>query len=225
MELYIVRHGEPNYELDCLTELGKQQAELLADKLENIHFDKVYCSTHGRAYETCTASARRWGVEPIQCDWAREDLGAKYLGLVDEEKGRWTWSFWHSRYKVLFRDPEVVALGRYWYKHPYFKDTKFQEGIELMQKDTDAFFLELGYKHDRDKGEYIKVGPTPERVIIFAHGGFGVSFFSSLMDIPYNVSSIRFQHLELTSYIRIKFDGDVAVPIVIEYNNFEHLKN
>lgn len=224
MELYIVRHGQPNYQKDCLTEIGQQQAEKFADKFENVHFDKVYCSTQGRAYETCMACARRWGIEPIQVDWAREDLGARYLSVYDEVKGYATWAFWHSKYSVLFRDPEVVALGRYWYKHPYFKDTKFQEGIELMQKDTDAFMLELGYKHDRDKGEYIKVGPTPEKVILFAHGGFGISFFSSVMDIPYNVASIRFQHLELTAYIKITFNGDVAIPLVSEYNNFEHLK-
>ncbi len=34
MRIIFVRHGEPNYELDCLTETGKKQAEAAARRLE-----------------------------------------------------------------------------------------------------------------------------------------------------------------------------------------------
>ena len=30
MRLILVRHGEPNYQLDCLTEFGRRQAEAAA---------------------------------------------------------------------------------------------------------------------------------------------------------------------------------------------------
>ena len=38
MRLLFVRHGHPNYELDCLTDLGHLQAEAAAERLmkENI---------------------------------------------------------------------------------------------------------------------------------------------------------------------------------------------
>ena len=35
MRILIVRHGDPNYELDCLTEKGKREAALMAEKLKN----------------------------------------------------------------------------------------------------------------------------------------------------------------------------------------------
>ena len=33
MRLIFVRHGEPDYQKDCLTETGRIQAELAADRL------------------------------------------------------------------------------------------------------------------------------------------------------------------------------------------------
>ncbi len=61
MNIYIVRHGQTEENLkgtyygvlDCgITELGVKQAEVLGEKLENIKFDKVYCSELKRAKET-----------------------------------------------------------------------------------------------------------------------------------------------------------------------------
>ena len=57
MLLYIVRHGDPNYELDCLTERGWLQAEavgkrmvdakinkILNSRKQNVQFMKIKCS-------------------------------------------------------------------------------------------------------------------------------------------------------------------------------------
>ena len=33
MRLLLVRHGEPDYEKDCLTDLGIKQAEIVAKRL------------------------------------------------------------------------------------------------------------------------------------------------------------------------------------------------
>ena len=39
MKLLIVRHGDPDYEKDSLTEKGWREAEYLAEKLEKIDQD------------------------------------------------------------------------------------------------------------------------------------------------------------------------------------------
>ena len=36
MKLLIVRHGEPNYEDDCLTEKGRREATALAERLKKL---------------------------------------------------------------------------------------------------------------------------------------------------------------------------------------------
>lgn len=61
MNIYIVRHGQTEENLkgtyygalDCnLTEIGIRQAKALGKKLENIKFDKIFCSDLKRANET-----------------------------------------------------------------------------------------------------------------------------------------------------------------------------
>ena len=67
MFLYYVRHGEPNYELDCLTEKGKKQAEALASLFKKVGIQKVYASTMGRAQETAKPTAEEFHLPILPC--------------------------------------------------------------------------------------------------------------------------------------------------------------
>ena len=42
MLLYIIRHGDPNYEKDCLTERGKLQAEAVGKRMFNAKIDRIF---------------------------------------------------------------------------------------------------------------------------------------------------------------------------------------
>ncbi len=42
MRLFFVRHGHPDYEKDCLTELGHIQAERAAMRLKEEGIKKIY---------------------------------------------------------------------------------------------------------------------------------------------------------------------------------------
>ena len=44
MKITIIRHGDPDYEHDSLTEKGFKQAELLKEVLLRRHFDEIYLS-------------------------------------------------------------------------------------------------------------------------------------------------------------------------------------
>ena len=61
MKLLFVRHGDPNYAIDGLTEKGKREAELVADRLCREHITAVYCSTMGRARLTAQPTLDRLG--------------------------------------------------------------------------------------------------------------------------------------------------------------------
>ena len=48
MRIIIVRHGDPNYELDTLTKTGWREAELAAEYLEKLQIKAFYVSPLGR---------------------------------------------------------------------------------------------------------------------------------------------------------------------------------
>ena len=66
MRLIIVRHGDPDYENDCLTELGHYQAELVAKRLMDEGIQEIYSSPQGRARETAEHFVALSGVGPIK---------------------------------------------------------------------------------------------------------------------------------------------------------------
>ena len=52
MRILLIRHGDPDYENDSLTEKGRREAHMLASRLINERIDYIYTSTMGRAMET-----------------------------------------------------------------------------------------------------------------------------------------------------------------------------
>lgn len=52
MKIIFVRHGEPDYIKDCLTENGKKQAKNVAVRLKDQHIKAVFSSPMGRAKES-----------------------------------------------------------------------------------------------------------------------------------------------------------------------------
>ena len=54
MQLVIVRHGDPDYVHDTLTEKGWREAELLADRLSSLEVAGFYVSPLGRAKDTAS---------------------------------------------------------------------------------------------------------------------------------------------------------------------------
>ena len=72
MLLYIIRHGDPDYTTDTLTEKGKFQAERVGERLAAIGIDRVFSSPLGRARETAAPLCRRLGLECGIEEWARD---------------------------------------------------------------------------------------------------------------------------------------------------------
>ena len=115
-------------------------------------------------------------------------------------------------------------MGKQWYDHPVFKDDRYRQGVERINRETDALLLSLGYEHIREDGIYKAVKPTDERVALFAHQGFGISFLSSLLDIPYPQFSAHFDmgHTGMTVIEFQDHDG-IVIPKVLMLANDSHI--
>ena len=72
MKIMIVRHGDPYYPTDSLTEKGFREAELLKDRLVKEKIDAFYCSPLGRAQRTAEPTLKALGREAETLYWLRE---------------------------------------------------------------------------------------------------------------------------------------------------------
>lgn len=132
--------------------------------------------------------------------------------------------FAHKEMARLFTSKEIYALGERWYTHPAFAGTRFRQGVERVDRETDAFLLSLGYEHLREQGLYRAMAPTGERIPLFAHQGFGMSFLSSLLDIPYPQFCTRFDmtHTGMT-VVKFKAEDGFVIPKVLVLSGDGHL--
>ena len=72
MRLIFIRHAEPDYSIDSLTEKGWREAKLLAERTKRWKVDEFYCSPLGRAKDTASFTLKECGREAVTCDWMRE---------------------------------------------------------------------------------------------------------------------------------------------------------
>lgn len=72
MRLLIIRHGDPDYERDSLTEKGWREAALLAERISRMEVKAFYVSPLGRARDTASLTLKKMGREAVVCPWLRE---------------------------------------------------------------------------------------------------------------------------------------------------------
>lgn len=223
MLLFYVRHGDPIYNPDSLTPLGHRQAEAIAKRFAVYDLDEIYSSPSVRARQTAQPTCEVLKKEPIILDWCCESRAWEQM-TVEYEPGKKTWAFNYAPLREAFNSPEVRALGSKWHTHPVFKDYTFTSGVERVENEVDKLLLSLGYRHDREKSGYIAEEHNNKRVALFAHEGFGMSFMSALLDIPYNEYSTRFG-FGFTGMTVIDFSpvNGFCIPRVLQHSNDSHL--
>jgi len=72
MRFLIIRHAEPYYPTDSLTEKGVREAELLSHRLVNEHIDFAYVSPLGRAKMTAAPTLKKIGKTATELEWLKE---------------------------------------------------------------------------------------------------------------------------------------------------------
>lgn len=182
MKIIFIRHGDPNYEKDCLTDVGKQQAQALAEYLKDVPVDTVYSSPLGRAYLTATTCYPKQKV--VVLDWLKEFLGSPTL--QDGTVQGCTWDF----------------MPDYLDKHPYMYDNnKYLDSSELTSAgvvekyhnviaEFDNLLAQYGYQ--RKGNVYNVTNSNTKTIVCFCHLGLMSVLMSHLMNVPYVVLAQHF---------------------------------
>lgn len=174
MRLILIRHGDPDYEHDDLTEKGKREAELLARRAGSWKVDDVYTSPLGRAVATARPCLAEWNKRAETLGWAKE-----FYFPVDDGKGgkRIPWDFFPSEWTAddcNFTENEWVNTPRM---------TPLRGEYLNVCRELDALLARYGY--ERDGRAYRKInGGSDKTVVIFCHFGVNMIFLSHLLNLP-----------------------------------------
>lgn len=220
MLLYIVRHGEPIYGPDTLTELGREQARAVADRFAIHGLDRIYSSPQGRARETAQPTADRLGLDVTILPWTREIWPELALPQPDGSL-----RFAMGLPGSCLRSEENHDLGEKWHEMEVLKPIEAKKAYEkIVVENSDILLRSLGYERERE-GVYKILHENNERIALFCHGGFTLTWLPHLLAIPPHLfwASFAVTHTGVT-LIEFKDDGTGhACPKCLFFGDMAHI--
>ena len=213
MIIYFVRHGHPDYKNDCLTPLGKLQAEKASEVISELGIETVYASTKGRAMETAEYTAKKLGLPIIPCKFMREISWESKDGEPILENGH-PWNVANA-----FASCGVSLCDYDWRNKEPFCNSVIVQKVDTVIDGFDSLLLELGYKRE---GDYYRVigEDTDKKIAVFSHAGSSSAVISHLLNVPFP-QICGFFSLDFTSVTAIKLSDEMGKLICpkLKYSN------
>ena len=214
MKLLIVRHGDPDYAIDSLTETGWKEADLLSNRLSKLDVTACYCSPLGRAKDTAAATLKKLGMEAEICPWLREF--APRVNRPDRVNSvAWDWlpQDWTAY-------PDFFDKDR-WTEHPAFQEAGVPEEAAWVWAGLDELLARHGYR--REGNLYRVTEANEDTVILFCHFGLECVLLSRLLNVspmilwhgtcalPTSVTTlVTEERREGFAYFRMNGFGDIS---------------
>lgn len=175
MKLMFVRHAEPWYAIDSLTEKGHREAELLSRRLSKLPVTAFYTSPLGRAKETARYTLEKAGREAEVLPWLAEFRG-KYF---DPELGhhRIPWDI----KPALWLPREQLRDDENWINDPLMATGD----VSAIWQETKAGIDELlgRYGFIRDGRIWRCQDNKPDTLVLFCHFGITAACLGYLLGI------------------------------------------
>lgn len=176
MKLLIVRHGDPDYERDSLTEKGWREASLLAERLCKLRVTDFYLSPLGRAKDTASLTLEKMGRTATVCDWLREfPPQIRRPDAAPEKIIPWDWL-----------PEDWTAEPLYFGKEGWASTEVMREGCvgdvyKTVVQGFDQVLASHGYRRD---GAFYRTEKGNEDVpVFFCHFGVECVLLSHLMNV------------------------------------------
>lgn len=175
MKLLIIRHGDPDYTIDSLTEKGHREAAMLSERIAPLDIAAYYVSPLGRAQVTADYTLKKCGRTAETLDWLHEFDRNLILGSDGERRIAWD---------ML---PEIwTAVSAYydkdkWTDVPVMSEADMKNGIAYVQNGLDALLAKHGYV--REQNYYRAVNPNDDTIALFCHFGVECVMLGHLLGI------------------------------------------
>lgn len=176
MRLLIIRHGDPDYAKDSLTEKGWREAELLSRKISQMEVDYFYVSSLGRAKDTASLTLQKMGRTATECKWLREFWPAIRRPDLEGEQRSIVWD-WVPRDWMA---EEAYFRPDRWADTDIMREAGVGGAYAEVIQNFDALLAEHGYV--REGKFYRAERPNRDTLALFCHFGMECVLLSRLMN-------------------------------------------
>lgn len=175
MKLLIIRHGDPDYSIDSLTEKGWREAGLLADRLSKLDIKAFYVSPLGRAKDTASLTLKKMNRKARECPWLREFSPQ----IIRPDRGResisWDWlpQDWTVEEKYYDKDD--------WDSTAIMWAGGVGDEYRRVTEEFDKLLAEHGYVRE---GKYYRTEQgNMDTIVFFCHFGVEAVLLSHLLNV------------------------------------------
>lgn len=175
MRILIIRHGDPDYSIDSLTEKGRRETELLSRRLCREKIDAFYVSPLGRAQDTAAPTLRAMGRTAETMDWLREFEVRMFDPEIGRERPAWDWlpAVWTKESKYFDRNE--------WMHTPIMEQSGAPLEYGWVCENLDALLSRHGYV--RDGAIYRAERPNRDTIALICHFGLECVLLSHLLNV------------------------------------------
>lgn len=175
MKILIIRHGDPDYSIDSLTEKGWREAALLSERLEKMDIDDFYVSPLGRARDTARDTLRRVGKTAEVLPWLEEFRGRTCSPHTAEFKLPWNLT---PQYWTL--QPELYSKDE-WRENGLFRTGNVEEIYDETADGVDELLARYGYI--RDGAIYRCEQNSDKTIALVCHFALGMVILSHILGV------------------------------------------
>ncbi len=175
MRILLIRHGEPDYARDSLTEKGRIEAELLSRRLEKYRIRDFYVSPLGRAKDTAEYTLRRMGREAETLPWLQEFRAS----VPDPARGRRR-AAW-DRMPREWTQYAGIADPERWTEIAPYQGTDVREIWEETKAGVDELMGKYGFR--KDGPVWLTETNSMDTIALFCHFGISMAVLAYLTDL------------------------------------------
>lgn len=175
MKILIIRHADPDYSIDSLTETGWEEARLLVPRMEKLDVKAFYVSPFGRAQDTASLTLKAMGRTAETLPWLKEF--GPWIKKPGEERTTCVWDWlpqdWTKDARCFDKDA--------WLDTDFAKPYDVAQHIQWVYDGLDELVAKHGYV--REGNLYKAVEPNEDTIVLFCHFGLECVLLSRLLNI------------------------------------------
>ena len=221
MHLYVIRHSDPLWNGDGLTEQGYQEAQAVAERLKAIGITHLYTSNLFRASETARIASKMTGVKAETGEWLREP-GYLSIRQQDKQEPVKNYTMWDTFGETVRNTMPPPAYAD-WTERAPFDDPRVEQAWNNFRRDADNMIADHGYR--KEDGKYRIINPNDHRIALFTHNGTVLLFIAHLLLLPVSLvwSGFYSWPSAITDFLFEEHSEEWAVPRAVCVADVSHL--